>query len=131
MLQYICFLLAPIPLLFFSPGALTSSSYDSGGGGWEDVGKFLVGFIGIGILAIPSVLLHAKTIEFGAYLFEVSRDTCATTRCPEAHAAANHHRLLIHTAPRHSVATLELTVHLRRHVVRPLLRRCNTLPNVF
>ena len=72
MLQYICLLLAPIPLLFFSPGALTGGGGAHDGGGWEDVGKFLLGFTGVGILAVPSILLHAKAIELGAYLLEVS-----------------------------------------------------------
>ena len=64
MLQYILYVLAPIPYIFFNP-------IMSENNGWQDVGKFFMGFTGAGILAIPSILLHAKIIELGAFILQM------------------------------------------------------------
>lgn len=63
MLQYIFYVLAPIPYVFFGPVSESN--------GWQDVGKFFMGFTGAGIIAIPSILLHARIIVFGAFMLQI------------------------------------------------------------
>ena len=50
------YVLVPMPALFFSSGGDYGSNLASG---WQDAGKFLVGFSAVGSLAIPAILYHA------------------------------------------------------------------------
>jgi hypothetical protein len=54
------------PYLFFG-GSTGGSNLASG---WVDCGKFLVGFSGVGTVAIPAILHHAGKITAGAMWME-------------------------------------------------------------
>ena len=77
MLQYIIFLLAPIPYVFLSPSSIFEMATAPATTGWEDVGKFLIGVAGVGAVAVPTMLLHLGVITAGAFIFEMAGLGCA------------------------------------------------------
>lgn len=68
LLAALCFILVPMPYLFFGAGGSASGL----GSGWVDAGKFIVGFTATGTIAIPSLLYHAGKIAHGALWMELA-----------------------------------------------------------
>jgi len=65
------YVLVPMPYLFF--GSSSNGGYQdmSSSEGWQNAGKFLVGFTGIGSFAIPAILAHSGVITSGACIMEI------------------------------------------------------------
>ena len=57
------YVLVPMPALFFGTGSMGGGSNLASG--WEDAGKFLVGFSAVGSFAIPAILFHAAVRRAG------------------------------------------------------------------
>lgn len=55
------------PYLFFGGGTGGSNLAS----GWQDTGKFLMGFSAVAAVAIPTILYHAAKITAGALLMEL------------------------------------------------------------
>ncbi|KAL4452245.1 hypothetical protein ABPG75_007907 [Micractinium tetrahymenae] len=68
MLTAFVYVLVPMPYLFFSGGAGGSNLAS----GWQDAGRFLVGFSAVMAVAIPAILFHAQKIAAGALVMELA-----------------------------------------------------------
>ncbi|KAI3438116.1 hypothetical protein D9Q98_000557 [Chlorella vulgaris] len=68
MLTAFVYVLVPMPYLFFGGGSGGSNLAS----GWQDAGKFLVGFSAVAAVAIPTILYHSQKISAGALWMELA-----------------------------------------------------------
>ncbi|XP_074285852.1 vacuolar protein sorting-associated protein 55 homolog isoform X1 [Silene latifolia] len=71
MLSALMYVVVPMPCMFFGGGS-TQFLISRDGGGWIDAAKFMTGASAVGSIAIPMILLHAKLIEVGAMVIELT-----------------------------------------------------------